>query len=204
MMAARASRRTNSSTTRPDRADRTRHNRAPNPCARFSAHLAKSAADWPETSRTCTRSVYRVAVTLPSTGQDDPALIPRGGPGDGHHPGPAAPVPPAPPRTPGRTGDPAGERARPEPPPGRQDHHGPGHQDDQADPPEIDPGRAPAPPGCWRPAGAGRSAGPARRAAGSSCTTQDEAGGGLVDRRPPDGQGERVRGCRAGPPARRL
>ena len=66
--AARASRRMNSSTTAPDLAVRTRHSSAPNPCARFSAHLAKSAADWPETSRTYTRSVYRVAVTLPSTG----------------------------------------------------------------------------------------------------------------------------------------
>ena len=47
---------------------RTRHNMAPNPCARFSAHSAKSAGDWPDTSRTATRSVYRVAATLPSTG----------------------------------------------------------------------------------------------------------------------------------------
>ena len=31
--------------------------------------LGESAADWPETSRTATRSVYRVAVTLPSTGR---------------------------------------------------------------------------------------------------------------------------------------
>ena len=68
-IAARASRRTNSSTTRPDRAVRTRHNMAPNPCARFSAHLARSAGDWPDTSRTATRSVYRVADTLPSTGR---------------------------------------------------------------------------------------------------------------------------------------
>ena len=35
--AARASRRMNSSTTAPDRAVRTRHSIAPNPCARFSA-----------------------------------------------------------------------------------------------------------------------------------------------------------------------
>ena len=47
---------------------RTRHSRAPNPCARFSALAAKSAAAWPETSRTGTRSVYRVERTLPSTG----------------------------------------------------------------------------------------------------------------------------------------
>ena len=59
----------NSSTTAPDFAVRTRHSSARNPCARFSAHLAKSAAHWPETSRTCTRSTYRVAVTFPSTGR---------------------------------------------------------------------------------------------------------------------------------------
>ena len=74
-MAARASRRTNSSTTRPDRAVRTRHSSAPNPCARFSARLAKSAADCPETSRT-----YPVGVPgggdLAQDGQDDPALVP--------------------------------------------------------------------------------------------------------------------------------
>ena len=67
-MRARASRRTNSSTTAPDRAVRTRHSIAPNPCARFSARFATSAADWPETRRTWTRSVYLVAVTLPRTG----------------------------------------------------------------------------------------------------------------------------------------
>ena len=66
--AARASRRMNSSTTAPDLAVRTRHSSALNPCARLSAWSAKSAADCPETSRTYTRSIYRVAVTLPSTG----------------------------------------------------------------------------------------------------------------------------------------
>ena len=69
MMAARASRRTNSSTTAPDWADRTRHSSAPNPWARLSARSAKSAGDWPETSRTWIRSTYRVAVTVPSTGR---------------------------------------------------------------------------------------------------------------------------------------
>jgi hypothetical protein len=58
----------NSSTTAPGLAVRTRHSIAPNPCARFSAQAAKSVTDWPETSRTCTRSVYLVAATLPSTG----------------------------------------------------------------------------------------------------------------------------------------
>ena len=52
----------------PDLAERTRHSSAPNPCARLSARLATSAADWPDTSRTCTRSTYRVTVTLPRTG----------------------------------------------------------------------------------------------------------------------------------------
>ena len=69
MTAARASRRTNSSTTAPDLAVRTRHSSARYPWARLSALLAKSAADWPETSRTGTRSTYRVAVTLTSTGR---------------------------------------------------------------------------------------------------------------------------------------
>ena len=46
-----------SSSTAPERAVRTRHNMAPNPCARLSARSAKSAADWPDTSRTATRSV---------------------------------------------------------------------------------------------------------------------------------------------------
>ncbi len=68
MIWARASRLTNSSTSAPDRAERMRHSRAPNPWARLSARLAKSSAHWPETSLTATRSVYRVAVTLPSTG----------------------------------------------------------------------------------------------------------------------------------------
>ena len=66
---ARASRRTNSSTTAPDLAVRTRHSRAPNPWARLSARAAKSATHWPETSRTATRSTYRVVVTLTSTGR---------------------------------------------------------------------------------------------------------------------------------------
>jgi hypothetical protein len=69
MMTARASRRTNSSTTAPDLAERTRHSIARNPCARLSARLAKSATHWPETSRTATRSTYRVEVTLTSTGR---------------------------------------------------------------------------------------------------------------------------------------
>ena len=53
----------------PGLAVRTRHSRAPNPWARASACLATSAGDCPETSRTATRSVYRVADTLPSTGR---------------------------------------------------------------------------------------------------------------------------------------
>jgi hypothetical protein len=68
MMAARASRRTNSSTRAPGEALRIRHSMAPNPWARLSARAAKSAADWPDTSRTRTRSVYDVADTLPRTG----------------------------------------------------------------------------------------------------------------------------------------
>jgi hypothetical protein len=41
----------------PGEAERMRHSMAPNPWARFSARAAKSAADWPETSCTRTRSV---------------------------------------------------------------------------------------------------------------------------------------------------
>ena len=128
-MAARASRRTNSSTTRPDRAVRTRHNMAPNPCARFSAHSARSAGDWPDTSRTGHPVGVPGGGHLAEHRQDNPALMPGRHPGDGHHPGPAAPVaPPAPPLAPRRASDPAGERGRPEEPPGGQHHHGPGEQ----------------------------------------------------------------------------
>ena len=123
--------------------------------------------------------------------QDDPALMPGRHAGDGHDPGPAAPVEPAPPLAPRRIGDPPGERARPEVPPGGQDHHDPGHQEDEPRPADVDPGQDQH-----------RDDGGGQRVPGDHADQpgqqpvqmhhQDDPGRGLVDRRPPDGQGERV------------
>ena len=151
--------------------------------------------------------VYPVGVPgggdLAEHGQQDPALIPRGDPGDGHDPGPAAPVAPGPPRAPGRAADPAGERDRPEPPPGRQDH-----DDGQA----ARATRVTQPRLTQVSASSGQDAG-GQRVPGDQpdqpaqqpgeLHRQDDAERGPVDRCPPEGQGERVAGCTAGPPARR-
>ena len=151
--------------------------------------------------------VYPVGVPgggdLAQHGQQGPALIPGRHPGDRHDRGPAAPVAPGPPRAPGRAADPPGERDRPEPPPGGQDmttaartratrpsqpmftqRHGPAGQEaggqrvpgDQPDQPAQQPGEL---------------------------RYQDDAGGGAVDRRPPDGASRTGPGCRAGPAPRR-
>ena len=77
---------------------------------------------------------------LAEHGQQDAALVLRGQVGDRHDTGPPAPVEPGPPLPAGRGFHPAGERGRPEPPPGRQDHHHPGGQADKAEPAEVDPG----------------------------------------------------------------
>ena len=163
---ARASRRMNSSTTAPDRADRTRHSIAPNPCARLSACSAKSAGDWPETSRTMHPVGIPGSGDLAQHGQQGPALIPGSHPGDRHHRGPPAPVAPGPPLAPGRAADPPGERARPEPPPGGQHDDDGQDQGHEGDPAELDPDHRGQRPGRWRPADAGRSAGRSSPAAG--------------------------------------
>ena len=163
---ARASRRTNSSTTRPT-----------GPCG--------PGTTWRRTVRQVLRALGEIGrglaqhqpdghpVGVGGGGhlaehrQDDPALMPGRQPGDGHHPGPPAPVaPPAPPPAPRRASDPAGERGRPEEPPGGQHHHDPGEQEDQAQPADVQPGQHQHGQRRWRPPGAGRSAGPARPAAG--------------------------------------
>ena len=74
MTAASASRRTSSSTTRPGRAVRMRQEQTPNPWASSSARSANAFGDWPETSRTVTRSAHAPAWTLPSTGR---VMLPR-------------------------------------------------------------------------------------------------------------------------------
>ena len=153
---------------RPDLAVRTRHSMAPNPCARLSAHSAKSAGglagDQPD--------LHPVGVPgggdLAEHGQDDPALIPRGHPGDGHAPRPSGAGSRQPRHLPraGRA-DPAGERDRPEPPPGGQHHDDRGGQGDEAEPAQRSARSAPATRQDARGhAGAGRPAGPAGPAAG--------------------------------------
>ena len=141
MTAARASRRTNSSTTLPGPggADPARQC-APKPWARASARPGDVGfGDWPETSRTATRSACtRAARHLAEDRQGDPAPACQGAE-PGRRPAPrrqrrrlvAGPAPPAPGTV---QRDPPGERAGPEEPPRGQDHHGPGGQEDQARP----------------------------------------------------------------------
>ena len=122
----------------------------------------------------------------------DPPLMPGRYPGDRHDPGPAAPVEPGPPPAPGRSSDPPGERARPEPPPApaRTTTAQAARKTRPSQPTltHVNASRARtlAASGCRT---TSRTSQASSRA---SCTSQDDADGGLVDRRPPAGQRERV------------
>jgi hypothetical protein len=118
-------------------------------------------------------------------------LVPGCYPGDGHHPGPAAAVEPAPPLPPRWSGDPADERARPEEPPRDQDSQRPGRQQDQAEPSGIQPGQGQH--RCDRGGQRMPDDQPGQPAQQPGQLDQeDEPGRSLVDRCPPDRQGEWV------------
>ena len=128
---------------------------------------------------------------LAEHGHQQLSAVDRGQAGDGQHGQPVALIIATAPLAPGRVGEEPGERHRPEPPPGGQQRGRGGDEDNRAGPPSQAP----------RPAqhGGGQVQ---QRMPGQELDQTMEPGqldegddppGGVVDWRPPDRRGERVR-----------